>query len=124
MTRGFWYMATPYSRYHLGLECAFVAAARAAAKFIAAGVPVFSPIAHTHPIATEGLLDLLDLDMWLKADEPFMRAAVGLVVVKMEGWDTSTGVRHEIEFFEKADKPVLFWDPTHPVPPGVIEWRA
>jgi hypothetical protein len=123
MTRGYFYLATPYSRYPHGLEAAFRGASRAAAKFVAAGVPVFSPIAHSHPIAKEGMLDLLDLSMWLEADAPFMAAAIGLIVVKMDGWEDSKGIAHEIEVFEKADKPVLFWDPTHPVPPGIIEWR-
>lgn len=107
----FFYLATVYSRHPHGIEAAHREACIQAAYLIRHGVPVYSPIAHTHPIAIHGALDPLDHDIWLPADEPMMRAAVGLIVCKMHGWETSKGVQHEIDVFEKADKPIIFMEP-------------
>lgn len=105
---GYWYMATPYSNYPDGLDAAFSAACRAASKLIDDGVRVFSPIAHTHPIAIHGQMDPLDHDVWLPADQPFMTGACGLLVIKMKTWRDSYGVGVEIKEFEADGKPVFY----------------
>jgi len=106
------YLATPYSRYFDGdLERAFVDASKLAAKLLLAGVKVYSPIAHTHPLAIHGNLDPLDHSIWLPFDEAMMDAAHILIVAHMDGWQESKGVAHEIEFFEKRGKPIYDLDP-------------
>lgn len=112
---GYWYLATPYSGFTGDgpggpMMTAFREAAKVAGIFIRAGVPVFSPIAHSHPIGALGSFDSGDHEVWLAADMPLLEAAVGVIVVKMPGWDTSKGVREEIEFARIAGKPVLFMD--------------
>lgn len=107
----FWYLATPYSKYPQGTEAAFQMACVEASTFIMARVPVYCPIAHTHPIAVAGALDVYDLDIWLPADEPFMACARGLVVAMHETWAQSKGIAHEIERFERDGKPVLMAEP-------------
>lgn len=108
---GFWYLGTPYSKYAGGTEEAFFRACEIAARLIACKIPVFSPIAHSHPIAELGGLDALDHGIWLPADRPFMEAAFGLIVGMMPGWKESVGLAHEIEFFREAGKPVIYLDP-------------
>lgn len=107
----FFYLATPYSKYTAGLEAAFQEAAKQAAVLTRAGIPVFSPIAHTHPVAIHGNLDPLDHSIWLEADRTFMEAARGIIVCKMQGWDESYGVKFEIEAFERMGKPVFYMEP-------------
>ena len=109
--RGFQYLATAYSKAPNGIEIAFRDACRWAAKFIDTGVPVFSPIAHSHMIAIYGNLDPLDHRIWLPVDRPMMEAATGLIVVTSDGWQTSIGIAYEIEQFRKMNKPVLYWIP-------------
>jgi hypothetical protein len=82
-----------------------------AARFIKAGIPVFSPIAQSHPVALHGGIDPLSHDIWLPADRPMMDAACGIIVVRMEGWEESVGIAHEIAVFKAAGKPVLYVDP-------------
>lgn len=111
--RSFWYLGSPYTRYEArgdqpGIFAAFDDVCLAAAYLIRRGVPVYSPIAHTHPIAIMGGIDPLDHSIWLPADQPMMDAAGGLIVVKMPGWQESKGVQHEIEAFEVACKPIGF----------------
>ncbi|RJO72877.1 MAG: DUF1937 family protein [Myxococcales bacterium] len=107
----FWYLATPYSKYPAGLTRAFEDAAIQAARLIERGLRIYSPIAHTHPVATHGNIDPLDHDIWLALDEAMMHAAVGLIVCRMESWQESHGIKIEIEAFQKAGKPVLYMDP-------------
>src|ERR1700686_5471517 len=45
------YLATPYTQYRDGIEAAFVQAASLAGRLLQARSFVYSPIAHTHPIA-------------------------------------------------------------------------
>ncbi len=104
---GFWYLGSPYSKYPDGLHAAFVEACRASALLIAAGHKVYSPIAHTHPVAMYGEMDPLDHAIWLPADKPMMDAAGGLIVLKMKTWEDSYGLAHEVEAFEALGKPAI-----------------
>jgi len=106
---GFWYVGTPYSRFPDGIERAFRAACISVAELIRAGVSVFSPIAHSHPVAFYGKIDPRDHDIWLPADAPLMKAAGGLIVVTLPTWRDSVGLMHEIKVFEAAEKPVVYW---------------
>lgn len=105
------YLATPYTKYPAGIEQAFVDASACAARLLKAGVKVYSPIAHTHPLAIHGGLDPLDHAIWLPFDQAMMEAADALIVAHMDGWHDSYGVNHEIDFFAKAGKPIVHIDP-------------
>lgn len=106
------YLATPYSKYKGGdLQLAFQDAAALAARLLAGAVKVYSPIAHTHPLAVFSNLDPLDHSIWLPFDEAMMEAADALVVAHMDGWQDSFGIAHEIAFFTKARKPIFDLDP-------------
>ena len=105
------YLASPYSKYPTGLEMAFRDVSALAGKLLAAGLKVYSPIAHTHPIATYSNLDPYDHAIWLPFDAAIMDKADVLLVAHMETWDKSFGISHEIEVFRAAGKPVLHLDP-------------
>lgn len=107
---GYWYLATPYSRYPHGRRRAFEDACALAGRMVRDGVGVFCPIAHSHPIAVVAHLDPLAHDIWLPADAPLMAAAHGLVIGDMDGWRESTGVQAEIAAFTAADKPIFLWE--------------
>ena len=107
----FWYLGTPYTKFPGGLECAFVMACKLTAFLAARGVPVYSPIAHSHPVAVHGALDAVDHHFWVRFDRPMVEAAGGLIAVMAEGWEESRGLKHEIEQFKLQGKPVLCWDP-------------
>lgn len=115
--KGLWYLASPYSKYPAGLEFAAADVSRIAGALMKQGIAVFSPIAHSHPIAIAAEMDPLDHSIWLPFDEHMMKACVGIIVAKMDGWRESYGVKYEIDHFEKAGKPVFFYDPSN----GAIE---
>ena len=113
-----WYLATPYSKYPGGIEAAYQIALRQTGLLIRAGVPVFSPIAHTHPIAIACGIDPFDHTIWLPADEPMMAAATGLIMLRAESWEQSYGMGEELKAFQAAGKPVVWMDPDV-LPPGL-----
>ena len=78
---------------------------------VRAGIPVFSPIAHSHGIAFAGNIDAANHAIWLPADAPFMAAARGLIVCRMDGWQESFGIAEEIRVFLAAGKPVVWMNP-------------
>lgn len=102
------YLATPYTKYEGGIEAAFEAAAAITARLVKASLSVYSPIAHTHPVAMHGGIDPLDHSIWLDFDLRMMRAADVLIVAQMQGWRESFGVSQEIKFFQNAGKPILY----------------
>jgi hypothetical protein len=105
---GYWYVASAYTLYPDGMEEAFRMACRIAGKLMGAGIPIFCPIAHSHPIAEHGGLPATDHDLWITADTPLLEAAHGLIVAKMKGWELSYGVASEIEICHSLNKPVHF----------------
>jgi uncharacterized protein DUF1937 len=107
---GFWYLATPYSKWPGGdLERAAHCASWLAGKCIERGVTVYSPIAHSHPInvATQGLVGF----DWLKFDKKFVDLSHGALIALFDGWDESVGVKMEIGWFRDSGKPMYFLDP-------------
>ena len=103
------YFATPYSKYPMGIHMAFVDSCLLTAKLLRAGVNVYSPIAHTHPIATYGNIDPLSHDIWLNFDNTMLNVSEALIIATgMEGWPDSKGIAYEIDFFKKLNKPIYY----------------
>lgn len=102
------YLATPYSRYKDGLEAAFRDACVAAKQLMDERIPVFCPIAHSHPIAMATGHDPCDHGFWMAVDGVMMRRAACLLVCKMPGWDESRGVEIETLKFRDDGKRVFY----------------
>jgi hypothetical protein len=105
------YLGSPYSKYPAGIEQAFKDVSALAGRLLSEGVKAYSPIAHTHPIAVHGNLDPYDHNIWLPFDAAIMEKSDGMIVAMMEGWDSSYGIKHEIEIFMKTGKPIFYLDP-------------
>ena len=105
------YLGTPYSKFPTGTEAAFQAAASLAGRMLVAGVNVYSPIAHTHPIAIHSGLNPLDHSIWIPFDAAMMDKADALVVAMMDSWEASYGLQIETDEFTQAGKPVYWLDP-------------
>lgn len=106
-----WYLASPYTKFPFGIQYAADQVAKIAAKLIADGENVYSPIVHSHFIAHCSGIDPLDHDFWMRVDKAFMQKCDGLIVVMMASWTKSKGMRVEIEAFRKAGKPIRYFDP-------------
>lgn len=104
------YLATPYRAFPGGLDAAALAAARLAARLIDAGIEVYSPVTHHHEIEKHSQFSPGD-DFWLMRQKPFLRAARGIIVATMPGWEDSSGIQFERTWMEAAGKPEWLLDP-------------
>ena len=50
----------------------------------------------------------LGSDFWVEFDEAFMDKCSEMIILQIEGWEQSSGVKREIEFFTNASKPISF----------------
>lgn len=92
------------------MESRFEAACRVAGVLMNQGEIVYSPIAHTHPIAVRCDLPR-GWDYWRQFDYDMLAAAQKLVVVKMDGWEQSRGIAGEIEIAATLGKPIEYMEP-------------
>lgn len=104
------YLASPYSHRHSSVKMErFHAVCKKAADLMRSGLFVFSPIAHTHPIS---LYDLPgDWEFWKEYDEIMLKKCDKMLVLMLEGWETSKGVQAEVEFMQAAGKQVEYITP-------------
>ena len=101
------YLASPYSDDNPAVRgYRFLEVCRAAAKMMREGQHVFSPIAHSHPIAQFGLPG--DWLYWEAFDRWFIERCEKVVVLMLPGWKESRGVRAEIRIAEELGKPVEY----------------
>lgn len=109
-TKGFWYLATPYRSYPGGIVDASEKAAEQAAILCDAGISVFSPIAHTHPIGQFSNVPY-DSPKWVDLDMPLLEAAKGLIVCMLDGWVESEGIKIEHREACRLNKPRIYMIP-------------
>lgn len=116
---GYWYLASPYTKYEAGKSAAFQDIAMVAARLMALDVALFCPIAHSHVVETAGksLLSEKPEKFWLEdMDAPLMRGSVGMILACMQGWEASSGVNFELRHFAEAEKPIILLDVAGLVP--------
>jgi len=70
---------------------------------------VYSPIAMWHPIALALGLPTNAI-FWKHQNEGILKASKVLIVVKMDGWEQSTGVQMEIAFAKEHKIEIIFMD--------------
>jgi len=109
------YIACPYSHPDKEVRDYRVRkATEAAATYVKAGQIVYSPLNHTHGIASFIDDDRLtqDFNFWVMYfDRAFMTVCSELVVVMASGWTKSRGVRYEIQYFKSRGLPITYLEP-------------
>lgn len=104
------YLASPYSNsdIHTVLN-RYDAAVDVAAELKDHGMIVYSPIAHTHVMATKRNLPT-SWEYWEKDCRAFLEASERLIVLKLDGWEQSVGVAAEIRLAEEMGIPVSYME--------------
>ena len=108
------YLACPYTDPDPAVRKArFDVATAVAADLIRAGRIVYSPITMTHPIdmVLAGETNTLGSDYWVAFDEAFMAMCSEMIVVRLDGWQRSNGIKREITYFQERNKPIRYMDP-------------
>lgn len=100
------YLAVPYSDKDPAVqEARFNIVNKVAAKLMAEGKYIFSPISHTHPIALAGKLPG-DWQFWEGYDRCILSCCCKLTVLRLPGWEKSTGVQAEIKIATELGIPI------------------
>jgi hypothetical protein len=82
-----------------------------ARQLIELGNIVYSPLTMTHPIDVRMEHDP-GSEFWVKFDEAFMAHCNHIYVLKLPGWDASSGVAREIHYFHQRSIEPVFCDPS------------
>lgn len=105
------YLASPFaSEDARTMELRAKAAAFAAGRLIASGVPAFSPIAH-NKAAIEAAGLPAGWAAWGAFDEAMLKACGALAVLELPGWEASKGVAEEIKIAHRLGLPIRRIDP-------------
>ena len=106
------YLATCYThadpivrerRYHVVNEVA--------ARLMAAGKVIFSPISHGHAICQTSETDIpLEWEFWRLQCDPFLMAMHELIVLRQDGWENSVGVEYEIGIADVRGVQIVWMD--------------
>ncbi len=101
------YVACPYSHIDSKVrDYRFRTACRASALLMKAGVVVFSPLSHSVPIAEYVGEVESDHDFWLGQDIPILQRCDELLILGLENWEQSLGVRKEMFEALALKKPI------------------
>jgi hypothetical protein len=104
------YLACPYSHAdEKVMHDRFIAVNKIAARLMKEGKYIFSPISHTHPIKLAGDLPP-GWDYWEGYDRRILSTCDRIIVLKLDGYQQSTGVQSEIKIGEEMGIPVDYID--------------
>lgn len=102
------YLAGPYGSVHSHIkERRYNQLTFVAAQLMKRGEVIFSPITHCHYLAQEHA-SFEGPDFWLHQDLAILRRCDTLIVLRLEGWEQSEGLRREIEFATEHNIPVEY----------------
>ena len=104
------YLASCYSHKNASVrELRFNLINVKAAELMRQGHIVFSPISHSHPIAVQEDLPL-SFEFWQAMNESFIKWCDVVYVYCMDGWQHSQGIKSEIAYANKINKPINYID--------------
>lgn len=106
------YLAAPYSDPLPEVRVLRFNLINQAASFLMrCGFHIYSPISHTHPIAIAGGLPT-GWNFWEGYDTAVLSMCRAFVVLKLPGWDRSTGVAGETKIATQLHLP-MYWSFVH-----------
>ena len=104
------YLACPYSHSNnIVRKHRFHTACRASALLMKHNIIVFSPLSHSVPIAEHGDLGE-DHGFWMSMDIPILRRCDELLILGIDGWTESKGVKQEMFEALSLRKPITVID--------------
>ena len=104
------YLASPFAHPDPAVrQYRYKRACRATAKLMAAGIAVFSPLCNSFPAVELGGLEL-DHDGFMAVDLPILCRCDEVLILGLDGWSDSRGVRHEMFEALAHSKPITVID--------------
>lgn len=112
-----YYLASPYNHERIAVRRRrYREAVRAAAGLMAAGIRVFSPIVHNHPMVETGLIAAgwnyaARWRFWRVYDFAMLSRSDGFLILTLPGWKQSNGISAELRRARKSGKPIGYVEP-------------
>jgi len=104
------YLASPFSHSDPMIrQYRYKKACRATARLIAAGIPVFSPLCNSVPAVELGGLEA-EHSTFMAVDLPILQRCDEILVIGLDGWEQSLGVRAEVFEAMHLRKPITVID--------------
>ena len=101
------YLASPYTNDSAKImESRFRTVSNIAARLFKQGYHVFSPIAHSHQIATALGHQGIGFDTWRQFDLRMLRLCDAFAFCNMAGWETSVGLKAEFLEAQELELPI------------------
>ncbi|HUP81987.1 MAG TPA: DUF1937 family protein [Pirellula sp.] len=101
------YLASPYTHVDAAVrESRFDAACLATSTLMRAGLSVYAPIVHSHPLVRYGLP--IEWQFWQAHDCEHLRRCDNVIVLTLDEWKESRGVQAEIELAIDLDLPIRY----------------
>jgi len=119
------YIASPYSSgadSELMLK-RYLDVRRFTAQLLMNRVWCYSPIVHCHELAAKFTLPK-DAEYWRSYNEHVLKRCDTLVVHKQDGWDTSEGVRFEIDCAKANGLQIFSHYPSTPVVTFIEDYKS
>ncbi len=105
------YLASPYTHVDASVrESRFDAACMATSTLMRAGLSVYSPIVHSHPLVRFGLP--IEWEFWQAHDCEHLRRCDQVMVLPLDGWKVSRGVQAEIALAMELGLPIRYLSPS------------
>lgn len=109
MKQGLYYLAVPYQGSEEEKKYRTELSLKITTEFLRQGISLFSPVIYVNKIAEE--LGLTSLEKRREIIMPylldFLKVSKGLLLIKVDGWQKSWGVQHELKFCYEAHIPVF-----------------
>ena len=106
-----WYIASPYSHPHPEVVKARIRELKECVAYVIENfrfaVP-FSPVLYTHSLQESGVVGSPP-EGWYAFDLAFLRKADRLIVLELEGWESSIGVALEIAFAQSRGMQIDYY---------------
>ena len=101
------YLASPYSHPDAAVRHArYEAACDHAVHMLRAGRLVYSPVAHSYPLAERGLPG--DWAFWAEHSRAMLARCTGITVLTLPGWEDSVGVQAELAVAANLRIPIVY----------------
>lgn len=102
------YLACPYTHEHDYIQHQrYEQVTRVAAELMRQGLCIYSPITSMHYLSRHCKPNEID---WLQHDLIILSRCDKLIVLQLEGWEDSEGLRREIAFAKEHNIPIFYME--------------